>query len=711
MPAAVCLRTAAVAVPNPGFSTIFRIGLVTLLTFAAVVTISPTSAHAADVVLDAASGTRAGAFVVVNDSAAAGGTAAALPNKARAKVVTAVAAPADYLELTFTADANTPYHLWVRMRAETNSYANDSFHVQFTNVVTGAIGTTSSQVVNLEDASKLGVTGYGWQDNGYGAGVLGPDIVFSRAGTQRLRIQNREDGFVIDQIVLSSATYLRKSPGLLKNDQTWVQDSLQRSPIIQVPAGADLQAALNGARSGDTLVLESGARYVANIDLPPNDGPEYITITSDANVPPPGTRVSPNLLGQLATIQSPDGWPAVVARTGANYYKFVGVVFRGVEGVASGLDTTRDIVSVGDGTETDSALLPSHFVFDRVLIRGDAIYGAKRGILGNGHDITLMYSDVRTIFRNGQDTSGFGCYNCGKTYRINHNWIEAGTEVILFGGAASPAHTVAEDIIIEDNVLTRPLAWKALAGPTYNVKNILELKEGIGVTVRRNYLEYNWPPSQPGYAVLITAKDSKKIDRVLFEDNVVKSTAGAMNMLGWDYATKLLAPTSNVTVRNNLFVVSKKDYGGTGYFLLIGSAPRNILFDHNTIIHDGTTLVNAYTGTYIGGDGKTHTDGTIDGFVWTNNLSLNGQYGFNSYGSMNGAGLLAAFPGIVMHDNVLAGYTGKSYPANNDYPSAATFMSYFADFAGADYRVLATAPLGSDGKRVGADVSRLPSRK
>ena len=78
---------------------------------------------------------------------------------------------------------------------------------------------------------------------------------------------------------------------------------------------------------------------------------------------------------------------------------------------------------------------------------------------------------------------------------------------------------------------------------------------------------------------------------------------------------------------------------------------------------------------------------------------------------MNGAGLLAAFPAIVMHDNVLAGYTGKSYPANNDYPSTATFMSYFADFAGADYHVLATAPLGSDGKRVGADVSRLPSRK
>ena len=110
-----------------------------------------------------------------------------------------------------------------------------------------------------------------------------------------------------------------------------------------------------------------------------------------------------------------------------------------------------------------------------------------------------------------------------------------------------------------------------------------------------------------------------------------------------------------MTIRNNLFVISKKDYGGTGYFLLIGSAPRNIKFDHNTIVHDGTALVYAYTGTYIGADGATHTDGTINGFECTNNVSVNGQYGFNSYGSMNGANLLNAFPGIVMQGNVLGG--------------------------------------------------------
>jgi hypothetical protein len=37
-----------------------------------------------------------------------------------------------------------------------------------------------------------------------------------------VRIQTREDGLAIDQIVLSPSRYLTKSPGSLKNDTTIV---------------------------------------------------------------------------------------------------------------------------------------------------------------------------------------------------------------------------------------------------------------------------------------------------------------------------------------------------------------------------------------------------------------------------------------------------------------------------------------------------------
>ena len=62
--------------------------------------------------------------------------------------------------------------------------------------------------------------GWGWQDNGYGAGVLGPLMYFAASGPQTIRIQTREDGLPIDQLVLSPSTYLSSAPGSTKNDTT-----------------------------------------------------------------------------------------------------------------------------------------------------------------------------------------------------------------------------------------------------------------------------------------------------------------------------------------------------------------------------------------------------------------------------------------------------------------------------------------------------------
>jgi hypothetical protein len=62
------------------------------------------------------------------------------------------------------------------------------------------------------------VAGWGWQDNGYGVNVFGPPVTFTTSGVHTIRIQSREDGLSIDQIVLSPATFLAQSPGALKND-------------------------------------------------------------------------------------------------------------------------------------------------------------------------------------------------------------------------------------------------------------------------------------------------------------------------------------------------------------------------------------------------------------------------------------------------------------------------------------------------------------
>ena len=111
-------------------------------------------------------------------------------------------------------------------RADADSYSNDSLYVQFSGSVTSAnepiwrIGTTSATTYVLEDCSGCGVKGWGWNDNGYGTGVLGPDIYFAESGPQTIRIQTREDGLAIDQVVLSSQRLMNSSPGAPSNDTT-----------------------------------------------------------------------------------------------------------------------------------------------------------------------------------------------------------------------------------------------------------------------------------------------------------------------------------------------------------------------------------------------------------------------------------------------------------------------------------------------------------
>ena len=187
----------------------------------------PPDPDAGDIVLWASEASvRVGPWNVVSDSTAAGGERLQNPNAGAAKLTTAVANPTNYFEMTFNAEAGRPYRLWIRAKAQSNAWANDSIFIQFNKSVTSSgtatwrIGTTSATEMNLEDCSGCGLSGWGWQDNGWGVGVLGPLVYFSTTGLQKLRIQYREDGLGIDQIVLSPSTYLSSAPGGVKNDAT-----------------------------------------------------------------------------------------------------------------------------------------------------------------------------------------------------------------------------------------------------------------------------------------------------------------------------------------------------------------------------------------------------------------------------------------------------------------------------------------------------------
>ena len=103
--------------------------------------------------------------------------------------------------------------------------SNDSVHMQFSDAVTGpgsttrtlGIGSSSSAEFIIQDGpSGGGPESWAWADNGWG--VPGEPIYFETTGLHKLRIQAREDGAIVDQIVLSPDTYFTVAPGPRDND-------------------------------------------------------------------------------------------------------------------------------------------------------------------------------------------------------------------------------------------------------------------------------------------------------------------------------------------------------------------------------------------------------------------------------------------------------------------------------------------------------------
>jgi hypothetical protein len=168
-----------------------------------------------------------GGWITVPDASAAGGARVVHPDAGAPKITTAFANPVHYFEMTFDVVPGAQYALWVRGRAQNDFWGNDSVFVQFSGSTNDdermwTIGTTDALEVNLEACSGCGLKGWGWQDTLWGPAPPGGAAISFNSGRQTIRVQTREDGLSIDQIVLSPTTYIDKAPGAAKNDATIV---------------------------------------------------------------------------------------------------------------------------------------------------------------------------------------------------------------------------------------------------------------------------------------------------------------------------------------------------------------------------------------------------------------------------------------------------------------------------------------------------------
>jgi hypothetical protein len=167
-----------------------------------------------------------------------------------------------------------------------------------------------------------------------------------------------------------------------------------QAATIAVPAGGDLQAALDAAQPGDVITLEPGATYTGNFVLPnKGDGSAYITIrsaTSDTAFPDYGVRITPAYSALLPKIKSPNALQAMVTAVGAHHYKLMFLEFQ------ANLNGAGEIIAIGagDSTQTDLSQVPYAFILDRLYVHGDPELGQKRCIALNSSDTTVVNSWV-----------------------------------------------------------------------------------------------------------------------------------------------------------------------------------------------------------------------------------------------------------------------------------------------------------------------------
>jgi hypothetical protein len=450
---------------------------------------------------------------------------------------------------------------------------------------------------------------------------------------------------------------------------------------VYVNAGGNLQAALNAAVPGDVIVLQAGARFVGDFRLPPKAAGPVITIRSSAILP--DRRITPADAALLPTLAA-GVIAAVIDGSGSANWKLDGLQF---ESTSNG---QGEVIALQDAT---------NIYMDRLLIVGGP-NGQKRGIRGNGRQITLTRSHIANIWREGQDSQAFCAWDGAGPYTLTNNYLEAASENVMFGGSdMATSAGIPSDILIEGNYFSKRLEWH---GQGKAVKNLFELKVGRRVTIRGNLFENNWTDGQNGYGILLKVANQDGanpwavLEDVLFENNVVRDTENGFNILGNDY----LQPSGRATrivIRNNLLVTP-------GVAFQLGSEIGDLTIDHN-IIDNGYTMMSLYGGSVwnTGAPAQRDSAFAVERLTFTNNLANHNDYGVKGDGTGVGTVALVAFArSFVWTHNVLAGGAGRSYPVITWFPTVAEYQSQFQK----NYTLMpnsAYRTAGTDGRALGFD--------
>lgn len=466
---------------------------------------------------------------------------------------------------------------------------------------------------------------------------------------------------------------------------------------IVVPAGGDLQAALNAAQRGDVIQLAAGATFTGNFVLPAKAGSGWVTITTATALPPAGTRVTPQSAASYARIQSPNAMPTIkTASSGAaSFYRLMGIE------VASTASMTYSLVQLYNTSAATVSDIPQGIILDRVYVHGNSSQTLQRCVVLNSRNSAVVDSWLSDCHGKGMDTQAIVAWATPGPLVIENNYLEGAGENIMFGGADPGINgVVPSDITIRRNHVFKPLSWQGV----WSVKNLFEVKNAQRVLVEANVFENNWADAQTGFAfVLKSANQDGNCDWCVAQDltiraNLIKNSPGGFNIMDRQTLNGGTAIPANdfLIAQNVLEDVAQSSQAGTRVLFQILGTVRNISIAHNTGFSDDKVIL---------------FDGSpTSALVIRDNLFSRGTYGV--FGSNKGEGTSALTyyaPDGVFRGNIVVAAPATKYPTANYYPSSSLNVG-MTDYPDGDYTLSSTSPYysgGTDSTPPGADVGAL----
>jgi len=352
---------------------------------------------------------------------------------------------------------------------------------------------------------------------------------------------------------------------------------------VNVPAGGNLQSAINSASGGTRILLAPGATYVGPFTLPSRGDNGWVSIETNISAPS-GSRVDSTLN---------------FARLTANNQGGTVIIGQGADGWALSLvEVTSQNASVNAPMRihTGSVDVADRVLLDRVYIHPQtAQMHVIRCVIGNASNLTIRYSVLVECHNPNSQAQGIAFWNTPGPIHIHDNYINAASQGVLSGGSATNHHP--SDVTIRRNHFYTPGSWQ---GRYHNLAQI-ETKDIKRVLIEGNVLdggEFSLLLKSSAQGGACSPASTCGTEHVTVRRNIIRNSKGGINTArapvpaagqGGGFAMH------DVLIEDNVFSQIGPDSqgwtGGEGRLFQVLEAPHNLTMRNVTFNTGGHTYL------------------------------------------------------------------------------------------------------------------------